>query len=204
MSAFPCKTLLMRDQWNASLPCPSALSSYFRHLLAKQLNNIFRCQKSLHSDLLEFPMTVKIGAIALVIRAAALGCPTNRSRGAGCPTRPPCGPSPNTSRQHIGRVLIGFSRAYYIGVSRTTFSTLASSTVTFDKCSSAATWAFVIWASCFCIRSRTSRAPDSRATSSSRSYFAMSSRWLTMRHCCSSMCFLARSTSCLALTAGFS
>jgi hypothetical protein len=48
-------------------------------------------------------------------------------------------------RQNIGRVLIGkFSRAYYIGVSRITFSTLASSTVSVAKCSSAATWAAVI------------------------------------------------------------
>ena len=48
-----------------------------------------------------------------------------------------------------------FSRGFHIGLSRTTFSTLPSSTVTFDKSSSAAACAFVICASCFCIRSRT-------------------------------------------------
>ena len=57
----------------------------------------------------------------------------------------------------------------YIGVSRTTFSTLASSTVSFDKCSSAATRTAVICASCFCILLRTRRASDNRARSSSRS-----------------------------------
>ena len=50
------------------------------------------------------------------------------------------------------------SKRAYIGVSRTTFSTLTSSTVSFAKCTSAATCAAVIWASCFCIFSRTRRA----------------------------------------------
>ena len=52
---------------------------------------------------------------------------------------------------------------HYIGVSRTTFSTLTLSTVALDKCSSAFTWAAVICASCLCMRPRTRRAPDSRA-----------------------------------------
>ena len=56
----------------------------------------------------------------------------------------------------------------------------------------------------FRIRSRTRRAPDSRATSSSRSYLAKRSRYRTMRQCWSSMCLFAKSTSCLAVTAGSS
>jgi hypothetical protein len=47
-------------------------------------------------------------------------------------------------------------------------------------------------------------ASDSRAASLSRSYLAMSSRCRTIRHCWSSMCFLAKSTSCFAVTAGSS
>jgi hypothetical protein len=69
-------------------------------------------------------------APALLRASESFGLPNVTPRFAAAQRR--FGPNANESTQA------------YIGVSRTTFSTLASSTVSFDKCSSAATCAAVI------------------------------------------------------------